>query len=194
MKRLPSLADHQLVFAMEQAWLTRGPLRNYTRVKIGPNKENDIYRTEGKLYVKHLGIEQVAWFEDEESQKDRRGPFFHLHNLSLAEEKYKDNCLRAINDRLQGISDERRKTLDKIFGDIVISCDNQKFRGADFVGVHVYAPVLQIPLGKEGRLSDNLFVYAYNIIMRPCFRIALNQQQPPNDTWYEFIPRTNFST
>ena len=198
MKRPPLLADHHLVFAMERAWLTRGPLRNYTPVKLGSTRENDIYRADGKLYIKHVGVEQVVWFKDAPPQHDGRGPVFHLHNLGLTDIGYVPKCLTAIEERLRDLSDnqdekviglpeKRGKTYDKIFGDVAISLDTLNFGGRDFTGLHVEAPVLEIPFGREGRLSDNLFVYAYNVLMLPCFKMALDKPQPTRDTWYEFV-------
>lgn len=194
------LSTDDLALKLANAWRTRGPLRNYAKQFFGSDNQHDIDRDKGIVFIRHFNIEQFFWFKEkpsfnvarESEQKEKKFPYgFYVHNPELNADEI-SKIEEKIKKRLEeGISSDQRKQFYKIFGEPIVEQGEIEFRGMKYSGIVIKTPIVELPTGIAGKLSDNLFSYGYNIISLPAERVArIRIGQDASDVkkgiWYDF--------
>ena len=188
-KREPTFTTDNLISKLLDAWKTRGPLRSDSNPRMGRSKD--------RALIEYLKIDHVLWFEEEKSatQHDgayslRRSFFDHIWG---SDEINMERVRSFVISRLEGLSQERRKVFNNVYGGLTFGFETNEYKKEKYSGVLIKAPVVKIPVGRQDRLSDNLFEYAYNVITLPATRALIPEaNQVDNDVWYKFFGNENF--
>lgn len=162
-------------------WLMAGPLLMNGPKFAKPGAEGVRVDEKGNIVFKHYNKAQVHSYGYDGLRR----------YLTIVACGLEDETIPVVQDmigkRLQGIPSRYRHKAKLIFDlpPIVahrgVEADKEFYEG---VGIEV--PISRVPQGTHGGLSDNLYIYTYNLFSLPMFKLAWGGEWKDFSAWYDF--------
>lgn len=184
---LPRYTGAHLADGM-RSFLRSGPLGSYTDKSVGFDRTHDVDMSEGRVLFRYFGAVQVIEFKEEKNGVGKTSFNCHVYNIGTNSAE-QDKVREYIGKRLDGLSQVQKTRVARVFGGELAPLVEQgqvKFRGEDKDGVVVRIPIPELPRGKHGSLSGDLYEMIFNAFMLPANRVMIHQQCPRGDVWYRF--------
>lgn len=182
-KYLPQYTRCHLADELKRVWKTQGPLKGFLDGSLGKNKPQDLDMCEGMVFIRLYGASQILYFEETKNKHGEPEYTFCVHNLGINSEQ-REKVTSYIENRVSELSNQGKKKLDEIFDKPQVEAAEITFRNEKLRGILVKVPLKKLPRGKEGHLSNELFMLAHNVYARPSFNVILGL--PPPKTWDDF--------
>jgi len=182
-KREPKLTPYHLIDGL-QRWIVSSPDGPLHGKELMENFGVNYLEKQGlDLFIRVGGVEQILTFKASSLQPQKATKYignFSVHTIGVSGEHI-DGLQKAIEARQtklergeqmeQGGHREpwifSRRTYSRIFGTLRFEPWEVVFKEDNYKGVRVTITSIRIPLGHDGRLSDNLFIYAEKGIIKP---------------------------
>ncbi|OIO81056.1 hypothetical protein AUJ84_01800 [Candidatus Pacearchaeota archaeon CG1_02_32_132] len=170
----------QLASEMEH-WYRTNRLGN---TKLAGGSANSVDRYKNRVLIRVANQTQILGFRKYSSGESGNECVAFFAFCPNVDGDHIGKITRAMDTQLEELASLRvneegtkkttqRNVYDSIFEKHSIQMETLEYRGHVFDGVLVEAPIKELPFGKRGRLSDNLFEYSWRGVVRPTFRFAV---------------------
>lgn len=138
-----------------------------------------IAKEDGKVFITFSGVRHVSEFALTSSNKEKELIHYSFLEARASSMRF---VVEALEDRLNKMSTREVKIYRSIFDDPIISQEVFQYPSdindpasfyVDVNGLKISSRVKKVPTGKEGGLSDNLFIYLRSFVIGPAHKTVL---------------------
>ena len=163
MRDRPKYDSAQLSLALYNKW---GEVLNDSTGKI-KFRGSELSRDKTKVKVAFEGIEYIMGFRESNEKNAVQDFFVYFPNYGTDLIELSREAIKTTREKF---NHSEKGIYQKIFGreEAEVSVGNINYEKQEYNGIlSVASPVFEIPLGKNERLSDNLFIYFRRGILGP---------------------------